>query len=244
MKIIYKRCSTNEERQSVDRQLFGMEADKVFIEYASGKNEEDRPVFQEMLASLEKGDEVFFQDLSRAGRNTVQLLVTVNKLVAKGITVNFKTESLTFTGDEDADPMKKAISEMMLTMLSSVNQMFLAQTKSAVKQGLRKVKATAPEKLAKGPSSKWATTFHKNKALGKHKSTRNTEASRKAKEPVARKIKQIIKYSEDRLNLAQITEYLNKEGYRTPRNLLWSEANTSRLIKEFNIDYKKKSLKA
>lgn len=242
MKIIYKRCSTSEDRQSVDRQCFGLEADKVFTEYASGKDE-NRPVFQEMIASLKSGDEVFFADLSRCGRNTIQLLTTVENLVAKGITLTFKAEGLVFTGDSEADPFKYAVSQMMLTMLSSVNQLFLAQTKSAVKQGLRKVKLTEPHKLAKGPSSKWAKTFHKNRAAGLHKTTRNTQASAEKKKPVVDAVLKMIRYSSDNLTLAQISNTLTEEGFRTPRNKIYSEAALSRLIKQNNIEYKKKSCK-
>ena len=93
----YKRCSSvTEGRQDVARQLFGMTFDKIFTEYASGKNEENRPVFQQLKDVLEEGDEVWFNDLSRAGRNTKQLLNTVEDLISRGVKVVFKTENLSF----------------------------------------------------------------------------------------------------------------------------------------------------
>ena len=52
-KIAYKRCSTNEDKQDVGRQLHGMDFDEVVVEYASGKNEKGRPLFKKCLKELQ-----------------------------------------------------------------------------------------------------------------------------------------------------------------------------------------------
>lgn len=139
-KVAYRRCSTNEERQDVARQLYGMSFDKEFVEYASGGSVEGRPVFQECLEYVKEGDSLYFADMSRAARNCKELLVTVEMLIAKGVTVVFVSEGLTFTNNPE-DAMKSAMSKMMLTMLGAVNELFLTQNSVAVKAGMKRAKA-------------------------------------------------------------------------------------------------------
>ena len=138
----YKRCSTAEDKQDVGRQLLKVEStlDEVFVEYASGKNEEGRPEFQRLISLVKQGDEIYFQELSRAGRNTSQLLKTLDSLMNRGITVHFLTENMILTGDSDAGPMAQATTKLMLTMLSAVNEMLLTQISVATKQGLENAK--------------------------------------------------------------------------------------------------------
>ena len=182
----YKRCSTNEDKQSVERQLFGMKFDQVFSEYASGKNEEGRPVFQKMISILKEGDELWFNDMSRAGRNTKQLLHTVESLIEKGVKVIFKTEGLTFISDT-LDSMAGAISKMLLTMLASVNELFLTQTRIAIKQGMQAAKANGVKIGAANPKHK--ETYEKNKHL--HKTTRLSEKCKSERAPISQIIRDI-----------------------------------------------------
>jgi DNA invertase Pin-like site-specific DNA recombinase len=156
----YKRCSTSEEKQDVSRQLLGMTFDKVFIEYASGKNEEGRPVFLEMKSILKKGDEVWFNDLSRCGRNTRLLLTTVEDLVERGVKVVFKSENLTFVSG-DVAPMEGAASKIMLTFLAGVNELFLTQNKIAITQGIENARQKGVKFGAANP--KYNRTKHISK---------------------------------------------------------------------------------
>lgn len=232
----YKRCSTNEERQSVDRQLFGKEFDEVVIEYASGKDEKGRPLFQELKKRLLSGDELHFNDLSRAGRNTKDLLATVEDLVGRGVKVVFHSENLVFVSGE-VDPMAGAISKMLLTMLASVNELFLTQTRIAVKQGLEAAKAKGT-KLG-GASPKWKESMKKNKH--NHKTTRLSEESKKKRSPVTQMIKDMIDYSQNRLTLDEIASNLNNKGITTSQGKSFSKATVSRIIKQDGLDYKKKN---
>jgi DNA invertase Pin-like site-specific DNA recombinase len=234
MKIAYKRCSTNESKQDVARQLFGLEFDKTFIEYASGKNEKDRPVFQECLDSLLEGDEIYFQDLSRAGRSSVELQLTVKKLIDRGVKVVFVSEGLTFVG-EGGDPMAQAVSKLMLQMLAAVNELFLTQTSVAVKQGQKRARAEG--KKIGGASPEWKKSYQANKA--NHKSTRSNEASKLKQQPVLNEIKKMISYSGNTLTLDQISDNLNKGGYTTARGSSFSKGAVSRLISANNIERKR-----
>ena len=231
----YKRCSTNEDKQSVERQLFGMKFDQVFTEYASGKNEEGRPVFQKMISILKEGDELWFNDMSRAGRCTKQLLNTVESLIEKGVKVVFKTEGLSFISDT-LDSMAGAISKMLLTMLSSVNELFLTQNSINIKQGQKAARARGVK--IGGANPKWQETYEKNKHL--HKTTKDSQEAKRKRTPIVNIIKDMLEYSNNALTLSQIAEKLNSKGITTVRGKPFSEATVSRIVRKDNIPYKRK----
>lgn len=78
MKIYaYARCSTNETKQSTERQLDAfkkwekennIKIDKVYEEYASGKNF-DRKLYNELKEIVQKDDIIIVKELDRFGRS-------------------------------------------------------------------------------------------------------------------------------------------------------------------------------
>lgn len=85
MKVFYIRCSTVEQNES--RQLETakqVEAEKIFIDKASGKNT-DRKQLKEMLNFVRENDIVYCSDISRIARNTKDLLNIVEELNKKGV---------------------------------------------------------------------------------------------------------------------------------------------------------------
>lgn len=67
----YVRVSTKEQR--LDRQLDALPAsipkENIFQEKESGKNFEDRPVWNQMMGILREGDTLFIKSIDRMGRN-------------------------------------------------------------------------------------------------------------------------------------------------------------------------------
>lgn len=112
-KLAYIRVSTVD--QNLERQLHGMEFDKIFEDKCSGKNA-DRPGLQELLDYAREGDEIFVHDISRLARNTADLIQLVQKLTTKGITLRFQKENLVFSGE--TNPMN----DLMLTLLGAIYQ--------------------------------------------------------------------------------------------------------------------------
>lgn len=223
----YKRCSTNEDKQDVTRQLFGKEFDEVVVEYASGKDEKGRPLFQELKKKLLSGDELHFNDLSRAGRNTKDLLATVEDLIERGVKVVFHTENLTFVSDE-VDPMAGAISKMLLTMLSSVNELFLTQTKVAIKQGLEAAKAKGVKLGA--ASKKYQTTYQRNKEAGLHK---QSKVRTQQNPELINRVKQMHSDSNGSMTQTEMANRLNAEGYKTSRGNMVVQGTVSAIIKKY-----------
>ncbi len=96
--------------QNTDRQLDGIELDKVFTEKVSGKNT-DRPEFQKMLEYIREDDELVVHSMDRLARNLDDLRKIVRDLTARGIKVVFIKENLTFAGDDS--PMSILLLSMM-----------------------------------------------------------------------------------------------------------------------------------
>ncbi|EFN5007631.1 recombinase family protein [Escherichia coli] len=108
--IGYKRVSTVD--QNTDRQLAGVNLDKVFEDKLSGKDT-NRPGLQACLSYLREGDTLHVHSLDRLGRNTLDILALVEQLNNRGVIVRFHKEGII------AD-ITSAMGKMMLTMLSAV----------------------------------------------------------------------------------------------------------------------------
>ena len=68
---------------------------------------------------LRSGDILNIHEMSRLARNTRDLLNLVEEITAKGATIIFHKENLTFKGDGKQDPYQK----MMMTMLGAVAEL-------------------------------------------------------------------------------------------------------------------------
>lgn len=111
--IGYIRVSTIQ--QHTDRQLADMQLDKVFEDKLSGKDT-DRPAFRAMMDYVREGDTLHVHEISRLGRNTADLLATVEKLTQNGVAIHFHKEGI-ITGNNSA------VSNLILTVLAGVAQM-------------------------------------------------------------------------------------------------------------------------
>lgn len=112
----YIRVSTTD--QNTERQLLDIPCDRAYIEKISGKNT-DRPELQAMLLNIRSGDILNIHEMSRLARNTRDLLNLVEEITAKGATIIFHKENLTFKGDGKQDPYQK----MIMTMLGAVAEL-------------------------------------------------------------------------------------------------------------------------
>ena len=100
MKIGYLRVST--KTQKLDRQINGLEdlCDKLYVEKLSAVAKK-RPVFDEVLHELKRGDTLFVWDLDRAFRSTEDALFHEKGLRKRGIkfyAMNFDIETETADG--------------------------------------------------------------------------------------------------------------------------------------------------
>lgn len=131
----YVRVSTsdqNTERQ--DEQL--KHCDIVFTDKTSGKSLE-RPQLESMLNHIRKGDVVEVCSIDRLARNNVDLQNLVKAINAKGVTIKFLKEGLTFGGDGSDN----AISKMMLTMLAAISEFERELIRERQREGIEIAKA-------------------------------------------------------------------------------------------------------
>jgi DNA invertase Pin-like site-specific DNA recombinase len=127
----YVRVSTLD--QNTDRQLDGVDLDKVFTDKASGKDVK-RPQLQAALDYVREGDTLICHSMDRLARNNEDLLRTVRELAEKGVAVQFLKEGLTFTGDDS--PMN----QLLLSMLGAVAQFERALIRERQREGISQAK--------------------------------------------------------------------------------------------------------
>ncbi|MBC6758898.1 MULTISPECIES: recombinase family protein [unclassified Corynebacterium] len=133
LRIGYKRVSAVD--QNTDRQLEGVELDRVFEDKASGKDT-NRPELQAAISFCrERGDTLVVHSMDRLARNLEDLRRTVRELTSNGIRVEFVKEALTFTGEDS--PMNN----LLLSMLGAVAEFERSMILERQREGIAIAKA-------------------------------------------------------------------------------------------------------
>ncbi|WP_161882334.1 recombinase family protein [Deinococcus alpinitundrae] len=104
----YVRVSSFE--QNPERQLEGLQVDKLFTEKISGKNTH-RPQLKALLDFVREGDTVIVHSLDRLARNLDDLRNLVQTLTGRSVRVQFVKEGLIFTGEDS--PMSNLLLSVM-----------------------------------------------------------------------------------------------------------------------------------
>lgn len=130
-RVGYIRVSTLE--QNTDRQLEGIEVDKMYEDKASAKDTA-RPGLQAMLEFVREDDIVIVHSMDRLARNLDDLRLLVNQLTRKGIQIQFIKENLTFTGKDS--PM----SQLLLSMMGAFAEFERSLIKERQKEGIELAK--------------------------------------------------------------------------------------------------------
>jgi len=116
MQYIYARTSTKD--QNVDQQVTYLQsrykADMVFSDKSTGKSL-DRPSFNQLRKTVSKGDSIIVQDLSRIGRNTMEVISFVEEMTLKGVCINID--------DLGQIDITSSAGKMVLTTLAAVATM-------------------------------------------------------------------------------------------------------------------------
>lgn len=132
--VAYLRVSTTD--QHLDRQQdLRDEADRVFEEFASGSTRA-RPQLDEALAYLRDGDTLVVWSMDRLARNARDLQDIVSELNARGVTVTFRQESLSFRPSH-SDPMSHLLLQIMGAYAEFERSIMLARQA----EGIAKAKA-------------------------------------------------------------------------------------------------------
>lgn len=125
--------------QNTERQLDGVELNKVFSDKVSGKDTA-RPALQEMLRFAREGDTVIIHSMDRLARNLDDLRKIVKDLTGRGVKVQFVKESLIFTGEDS--PM----ANLLLSVMGAFAEFERAIIKERQKEGVQLAKANGKYK--------------------------------------------------------------------------------------------------
>jgi DNA invertase Pin-like site-specific DNA recombinase len=109
LRVGYVRVSTVE--QNLDRQLVGLDLDKIFEDKASAKDDQ-RPQLIACLDYVREGDTLVVHSIDRLARNLEDLQRIVRNLNRKGVSVHFQKENLCFEA-EQANPLQNLMFQMM-----------------------------------------------------------------------------------------------------------------------------------
>ncbi len=113
----------------------GFEVVKVFEETISGaKKNEERPELMKMISFIQENkiDKILCWELSRLGRNTIEVLKTIQLLNENRISLYIKNYNIeTLTEEKEINPL----SQFMIQILTSVSEMERTQIRQRVKSG-------------------------------------------------------------------------------------------------------------
>ena len=131
-RIGYIRASSLD--QNTQRQLEGVQLDRIFIDKASGRDTE-RPQLQELLRFIRDGDTLVVHSMDRLARNLDDLRSLVQKLTKKGVRVEFLKEHMIFTGDDSP------VANLMLSVMGAFAEFERALIGERQREGITLAKA-------------------------------------------------------------------------------------------------------
>lgn len=129
----YIRVSTVD--QNTERQLDGVAVDKTFTDKASGKDT-NRPQLQAATGWVRGGDTLIVHSMDRLARNVEDMLRIVRELTAKGVSVKFLKENMTFDANS-SDPRDT----LLFTILSAFAQFERSLIKERQREGIKIAKS-------------------------------------------------------------------------------------------------------
>ena len=130
----YARCSTNENRQDIQRQVRELKAagaEEIFIEYEHGDSK-IKSQQAAMFAQAAAGDTVIVLEVSRLAQSTQQLCEIIERVREKHLRLVIVGSITLDCRSGQADPM----SEAFLQMAGVFSQLELAMIRSRVRSGM------------------------------------------------------------------------------------------------------------
>ncbi len=138
----YARCSTNEERQDINRQkrelhTLGVTDEKyIYWEYESGMKD-DRTEFNKLLDIVTEGDTIATTEVSRLTRSTKHLCEILQTVQEKKLILNIGGSFVVDCSKGELDPM----TEGMIKMWGVFSEMERNIISQRVKSGMRNARA-------------------------------------------------------------------------------------------------------
>ena len=135
----YSRCSTNETKQDINRQVRELKqagAEQIFVEYEHG-DAKVKSQQQAMFAQAQAGDTIIVLEVSRLARSTQQLCEIIDLVREKHLRLVIVGSITLDCRNGQADPM----SEAFLQMAGVFSQLELAMIRARVRSGMENARA-------------------------------------------------------------------------------------------------------
>lgn len=141
----YARCSTNEERQDIDRQkqelfVLGVEKEKyIYWEYESG-TKDDRAELQKLLDIVSDGDTIVTTEVSRLTRSTKHLCEILQIVKDKHLILDIGGSFRVDCSKGEMDPMTEGMVKMWGVFAEMERNIISQRVKSGLKNAASKGK--------------------------------------------------------------------------------------------------------
>ena len=135
----YARCSTNESKQDINRQIKELKAagaEEVIFEYEHGDAKTKKELSM-LLELAQAGDTIITLEVSRLSRSTQQLCELIDTIREKRLRLIIMGSITIDCREGKADPM----SEAFLQLAGVFSQLELAMLRARVKSGMANAKA-------------------------------------------------------------------------------------------------------
>lgn len=112
----YCRCSTNEKKQDINRQIrelkeLGATDTTIYKEYISGASTK-KPEWEKLLQAIQEGDTIVVTEVSRISRSTKQLCGIIELIQQRKLKLVIKNSVTIDCTGGTLDPMTKAFIQM------------------------------------------------------------------------------------------------------------------------------------
>lgn len=149
----YARCSTNETKQDINRQVRELKAagaGEIFLEYEHGDSKV-KPQQEAMFAAAAQGDTIIALEVPRLARSTQQLCQIIDLVRERHLRLVILGSITLDCRNGHADPM----SEAFLQMAGVFSQLELAMIRERVRSGMANAKAKG-QKIGRPQTTKEA----------------------------------------------------------------------------------------
>ena len=132
----YARCSTNDTKQDLQRQVrelkqLGVTDETLYREYISGASTK-KPEWNKLLATIKEGDTIVVTEVSRISRSTKQLCEIIELIQQRKLKLVIKNSLTIDCTKGEMDPMTKAFLQMSGVFCELEREMTRARVKSGV----------------------------------------------------------------------------------------------------------------
>ena len=149
----YARCSTNETKQDINRQVRELKAagaEEIFLEYEHGDSKV-KPQQEAMFAAAAQGDTIIALEVPRLARSTQQLCLIIDLVRERHLRLVILGSITLDCRNGHADPM----SEAFLQMAGVFSQLELAMIRERVRSSMANAKAKG-QKIGRPQTTKEA----------------------------------------------------------------------------------------